>query len=451
MIESMVNSIRLHIPSNNVPERLYAIEVLFKELLCMDYDVVEEKDQIESLLIQAGDKVFAFEDHFWNNHLAPNSYLSKENIPHSITNLSSFKALNIPIIYGEDKFLVEKKRTLCGLDILASTFFMLTRWEEYVLGRKDSGKCKEDDLLCVKEGYARAPVVHVYEEFLKYLLNKAEIKVKCNREFKIKTTHDVDRCYLTGWGELLGNAKRIYAKGNKQLAWKIVKDYIWLKTHFKNPFDTYEFFMDCAEQIGIKDEFYFKCCDVNEIGTTYQIGDKEVQRFIKCIKKRNHNIGFHPSESTYANHSQFVKEVERLIQGAQLTSLIGRNHMLLITPATFRDWEMAHAKYVSNYGYQARNGFRCGIAVPFKIFDFEQRRMSSLTEIPFEVMDTVMLRNKPSFDDALSDIIDIIRIVKEYKGTLCTNWHTNVYNMRAMQKYLKIYPALINYVNKLIN
>lgn len=414
----------------------------------MDYDVVEEKDQVESLLILAGDKVFAFEDHFWKNHLAPNSYLSKENIPLRITNLSSFAALNIPIIYGEDRFLVEEDRTLCGLDVLASTFFMLTRWEEYVLGRKDTGRCNEEDLLCVKAGYARIPIVHVYEEFLKYLLNEAGIEVRYNRKFTIKTTHDVDRCYLTGWGELLGNAKRIYAKGNKQQAWKIVKDFIWFKTHVKNPFDTYEFFMDCAEKIGIKDEFYFKCCEANETGKTYQIGDKEVQRFIKHIKKRNHNIGFHPSESTFANHSQFLKEVKRLNHRVQPTSFIGRNHMLLITPATFRDWEMAHAKYVSNYGYQTINGFRCGIAVPFKIFDFEQRRMLSLTEIPFEVMDTVMLRNKPSFDKALSDIIDIIRIVKEYNGTFCTNWHTNVYNMRAMIDYKRVYPKMIEYVRE---
>ena len=442
----MANSIRLYIPANNVPERLYAIEVLFNELLRLDYDVVEEKDQVESLVIQAGDKVFAFEDHFWNNHLEPNSYLSKENIPHNITKLSSFFALAIPIIYGEDKNKIEENRMLCGLDILASTFFMLTRWEEYVLGRKESGKCNEEELLCVKAGYARVPIVHVYEEFLKYLLNEAGIELKNNRKFAIKTTHDVDRCYLTGWGELLSNAKRIYAKGNKQLAWKIVKDYIWFKKHFKNPFDTYEFFMDCAEQIGIKDEFYFKCCEANEIGTTYQIGDKEVQRFIKCIKKRNHKIGFHPSESTFANHSQFAKEVERLMQGADPTSLAGRNHMLLISLATYRDWETLQAEYVSNYGYQARNGFRCGIAVPFKIFDFEQRRMTSLTEIPFEVMDTVMLRNKPSFDDALSDIIDIIRIVKEYNGTLCTNWHTNVYNMRSMIDYKQVYPKMIEYV-----
>lgn len=444
----MVNSIILHIPANNVPERLYAIEVLFKELLNMDYNVVEEKDQAESLVIQAGDKVIAFEDHFWRHHLEPNSYLSKTNIPHCIINLSSFAALEIPIIYGEDKYLVEEKRTLCGLDILASTFFMLTRWEEYVLGRKDTGKCKEDDLLCVKAGYARVPVVHVYEEFLKYLLNKADIEVKCNRKFAIKTTHDVDRCYLTGWRELFDNARRVYARGNKPQAWKIVKDYIWFKIHFRNPFDTYGFFMDYAEQIGIKDEFYFKCCEANELGTTYQIEDEEVQRFIKCIKKREHNIGFHPSESTFLSHSQFAREVEKLILGAQPTSLIGRNHMLLITPSTYRDWEMAHTDFVSNYGFQARNGFRCGIAVPFTIFDFEQRRMLNLLEIPFEVMDTVMLRNKPSFDEALSDIFDIIRIVKEYKGTLCTNWHTNVYNMRAMIGYKQVYPKMIEYVRE---
>ena len=442
----MVNSIKLHIPANNVPERLYVIEVLFKELLNMDYDVVEENDQVESLVILAGNKVFAFEDHLWNNHLESNSYLSKENIPHNIINLSSFAALDIPIIYGEDKYLVEEERTHCGLDILASAFFMLTRWEEYVLGRKDTGKCKEDDLLCVKAGYERVPVIHVYEDFLKYLLNEAGIEVKYNRKFTIKTTHDVDRCYLTGWGELLGNAKRIYAKGNRQQAWKIVKDYIWFKTHFKNPFDTYEFFMDCAERVGIKDEFYFKCCEDDESGLTYSIGDKIVQDFIRKIKVRSHKVGFHPSENTYKNTLQFGKEADRLFRGVAPETLVGRNHELLIIPQTYRDWESANAVNVSNYGYQVRNGFRCGIAIPFHVFDFEQRRILRVKEIPFEIMDTVMLRSKPSCEKALDDIQESVDIVKKYKRVLCTNWHTNVYNMSVMAIYKPIYKEMIDYV-----
>lgn len=448
MIVSMDNNIRLYIPANNISERIYVIDVLFKELLNVNYEVVTDKDQVESLVIQTCDKVFVFEDHFWNNYLEPNSYLSKENIPQGITKLSSFTALDIPIIYGKDKYLVEEERTLCGLDILASTFFMLSRWEEYVLGRKDTGKCNEEELLCVKAGYARVPIVHVYEEFLKSLLNEAGIEVNFCRKFTIKTTHDVDRCYLTGWGELFGNAKYIYVNGNKQLAWKIVKDYIWLKTHFKNPFDTYEFFMDCAEQLGIKDEFYFKCCEANETGKTYQIGDKEVQRFIKCIKNRKHIIGFHPSENTYANPSQFAKEVERFINGTQSTSLTGRNHMLLITAATFRDWEKAQAEYVSNYGYQSRNGFRCGIAVPFSVFDFEKRKKMNIKEIPFEIMDTVMLRCKPNLKESIDDIKGIVEIVSNHCGILCTNWHSNVYNMRAMVSYKQVYLSMIDYIRK---
>ena len=442
--------VRIYIPDNNVPERLYAIKVLFEELLGVDYEVSLESAQRESLVMEVNNTFVAFEDHFFGQFPDPNSYLGEKNIPEVITTLSSFKEFVIPIIYGVDRFNIENDKVVCGLDIIASTFFMLTRWEEYVIGRKETGKCNEEDLLCVKTGYDRVPIVHIYECFLRHIFEEAGMAVECNRSFAIKTTHDVDRCYLTGWRELLCNARRIYFNGNKALARKIIKDYIWFKTRFKNPFDTYDFFMDCAEQIGIKDEFYFKCCAGNESGKTYEISDKIVQDFINHIKVRKHRIGFHPSESTFANTEQFAKEKERLFESTTPMSLIGRNHMLLITPTVYRDWEGASAEYVSNYGYQARNGFRCGIAVAFSYYDFENRQVLNVKEVPFEIMDTVMLRKQPAVEIAIEDIKEIVDIVKLHNGMLCTNWHSNVYNMRAMVSYKPVYSRMIEYVKELM-
>lgn len=445
------NDLYIYIPNNNCFERKYAVDILFGKLLNLNYVIFDKTEQESSLVIEFQGRKVLFEDHFFNKYVEPKSYLSKHNLPHTIIRLSSFDIINIPIIYGIDTYNEENGQINCGLDIIASTFFMLTRWEEYVLGRKETGKCKEENLLCVKCGYDMVPIVHCYEDFLVYLLRRIGVAINVNRSFAPKITHDVDRCYLTGWGELFKNVTRIYKEGEKKRAWKIVKDYTRYKIYYDNPFDTFSFYMGYAERIGVKDEFYFKCCDNEEPGKSYTIKDNIVQGFISSIKARGHIIGFHPSENTFENSLQFNTEIKRLNSVVELSTVFGRNHALLVAPSTCRDWDNVHADMISNYGYQYRNGFRCGIAVPFHVFDIEQRVILNVKEIPFEIMDSVMLRTQPSFDDAFENIKEIIQIVKRYNGMLCINWHTDAYNIKGMKKYRSLYPKIIEYIGALVN
>ena len=449
-INMNVNKLNIFIPNNNYPERKYVVDFLFGELLQLSYIIIVKSEQKSSLVIEFQDRKVLFEDHFFNKHIEPKSYLSLNNLPQKITHLSSFLDIKIPIIYGTDTYSEENEQIKCGLDIIASSFFMLTRWEEYVLGRKENGKCNEEELLCVKCGYERIPIVHCYEDFLIFLLRRIGVKTNVNRSFEIKNTHDVDRCYLTGWWELFKNVTRIYKDGGKKRAWKILKDYTRYKIHYDNPFDTFSFYMNYADTIGVKDEFYFKCCDDKEPGKSYTIKDGIVQGFISLIKARGHIIGFHPSENTFENSLQFNTEIIRLKSVTELSTVSGRNHALLVAPNTYRDWDNVHADFVSNYGYQYRNGFRCGIAIPFRVFDIEQRTILDVNEIPFEIMDSVLLRTQPSFDDAFENIKEIIQIVKRHNGLLCINWHTDAYNVKQMEKYRPLYPKIIEYIGKQI-
>ena len=438
------NKLIVTIPSNNVKERRYTCDVLLGELLCVDYEI-KVGGAIDNTIIEVDNRKVIIEDHFFNNYPKELSYLNKKNIPVECGTFYKTNGKTVPIIFGTDKLIISEQQVICGLDLIASSYFMLSRWEEFVQGRQETGKCDEQLLFAVRNNLCFVPIVHLYEELLSELIYGLDNRPKIERKFSIKPTHDVDRCYLTGWGELLSNAKRMYKGGAKKKARKLVLDYMWYKIHEPDPFNTYDFFCSCADASNIKDSFFFKCCEMNERGYTYSIDEDRVKSEFDIPIKSGHVIGFHPSESTFNNTEQFKTELNRLEKATGIKTVCGRNHGLYCNTTTYKQWEEAKAEYVSNYGYQHRFGFRCGIAVPFSLFDvFEQRKLQ-LKELPFIVMDTVMYRNNPETEDAIKEIKDIVDDIKYFNAVLCLNWHTNVYNMPDMRKYRKVSKFIFDY------
>lgn len=433
--------IELLCPNNNRSERNYICSFLFHELLGLDFQLYFH-DNVCDYIIKFASKVIIIKDHFFNYYTKNLEYLNIANFPNKFSYFDCIEGFKIPIIYGENKYTESDNTIVCGLDIFASSFFLLSRWEEYLLGREENGICNEDKLFCVRNNIFQRPIVNEYEELLKFFLIRLGLETFSFRALSLKITHDVDRCFLSGWKELSSNAYKQFLKKSYKKSFKLIYDYLWHKLFLPQPFDTFDYFMDQSDKIGVKSEFYFKCCEQNESGFTYKCEDIRVKSIIENINNKGHIIGFHPSESTFNNDIQFEKELDRLSNTTNF-KLVGRNHGLLCNSFTLNQWERYGFSYISNFGFQKRNGFRTGIAVPYPIFDIYKQKQLYLIEYPFIIMDTVMMRNRPQMEDAIKDINFLISKIKKHNGVLVVNWHTNVINMRSMLKYKDVFSEML--------
>ena len=132
--------IKVIIPNNNIEERKYILDVFFNDFLGLDYYLEINNSYFESweLILENNTKII-FRDHFFNKYLLELQYLNSGNIPLKIKFLKNQYIVedNIPVIYGNDDLIVSETCIICGIDIFASSFFMLTRWEEYVNKNRD--------------------------------------------------------------------------------------------------------------------------------------------------------------------------------------------------------------------------------------------------------------------------------------------------------------------------
>ncbi len=436
------NIFKVLCPNNNHSERIYIISLLLEDYLGIRCDISFENKISDYNLIFDNRRII-IEDHFFNYYTEELSYLTLESIPESY---SILKSKNLPIIYGRDLIKFNVNEIYCGIDIFASSFFLLTRWEEFILPkRKDGLRCDEYDLFLIKHKLYKRPLVNEYLDILSSFFSYFHVNVNITRKFNIFQTHDVDWLYLSTYKDLSINLKKLISSQKLyKKAFVSFFSYLYYRLNAMNPFDSFDDFMQFSEVVGLKNHFYFKMCDKNEKGSTYHFDDRRTKDTIISIIDRGHYIGFHPSENCTNNSTQFNLELKRLLEIAP-NAKGGRQHHLIYQSDTLKTWNNNNLAYDSGYGFQEHNGFRCGICYDFPVFDVYSREKLNLYEIPYVLMDTVFLRNRSTITEMLKEAKEIIDTVKKHNGTLCTVWHTNLFKTLERKKYINTYFELIKY------
>lgn len=437
--------IQITCPNNNIPERTYAIHALLSDVLGCNRSeyIVQFRDDVHNYELDVDGKQYTIEDHFFNRFVEPLSYLKIDNKPEELFFFHGL-GLELPIIYGEDKFVQKENGAVIGLDIFASTFFMLTRWEEFLLGREEKGDCDESQLFCVRLGIHQRPIVNEYANFIRRLL-PSDISLSM-RNYEVVLSHDVDGFLTPSWFQIAKDIVKQTIHGapkNKvlNLTWK---EEIKYKRAFPSAYSQFELYTALTEKYNIPEWFYFKVCGKGETEATYLFDDKQTIDVVEKLKRKNNPnfvLGFHPSQNMFGKKEQWDKEVSRITDLIKETPNIGRNHHLLYNHETLRMWESISNSPldISNCVFHYRQGFRSGVCVPYHLFDLYQRQEMSLVEHPCQIMDTVIRYNgkTKSVDERWCDIQTVVEQVKKYQGELVLTWHIYIRNKKLIQDYYR--------------
>jgi polysaccharide deacetylase len=446
-----MDNIFIFCPEDNREERKYILTTLFQDLLGVPVQIsFVERANYEFII---GDKKVIFVDAFFSKFKESLSYLNMKNVPDSLV-IENTLGVDVPLVWGTNECIVDDKEIYIGNDVLATAFFFLTQWEEYVLkasqGLSLREKIDEKLLFVVRNKLQKRCLVNDILEFLKVLLKRCGIDRFKMYHFDVMLTHDVDRCFLSSYEELCDNINQMLEMGDNERARRILRDYISYRKQKIDPFDSFDELMDISDQYGFKNHFYFKPCIIGDEGFTYSLSDDFVVRVIKNILTRGHYIGLHATENTPHSYKALKMENERLkgISGCAING--GRTHSLIYSPDVFRNLDRLGLLYDSGVGFQYHNGFRSSVCYPYPIFCIPERKKLNIKQYPFMVMDSVSVRNKVGAEDFLKDIVLVIDTVKKYEGLLVTNWHSNMFNAKGREEFKEVYRMMVEYSSKIM-
>ncbi len=433
--------IKVKIPDDNLPEREYALRILLSDFLGLTYTLITSDSQRDYSLV-FDDKELIINDEFFRKYRSELSYLTTDALPKDVTyakNRFVFEN-DIPVIYGKDKIEVADKKLICGIDIFASSFFMLTRWEEFVIKKRDQhGRFPGNESFVWRNTVLHRPIVNEYVEMLWNML--VSLGYKGERKTgnpELILTHDVDTLTYASYRTVLGD---LIKRRNPLLAVKSFKYAI-----SNDPFDTYDFLMTISERLGVKSHFYFMATDSGlKYDTSWYVKRRKFKSLVKSIKERGHIIGFHPGYYTYNKPDRWHYEKMILEDAIQQEVKEGRQHFLRMDiPKTFSIWENNNMEIDSSLGYSGREGFRCGTGDTFPIFDFLERKQLNLKERPLIIMDGMLKSNQDhSVDKAKETIHYYTSLIKKYKTGITILFHNSSF-FGEWEGYDSVYRELLN-------
>jgi peptidoglycan/xylan/chitin deacetylase (PgdA/CDA1 family) len=386
--------------------------------------------------------------------------------PASMPQTPLAKYLDLPVIYrgcgAFDNWLRQSKNIIeTNIDIVASTFFMLSRYEEILKDTKDRhGRFPATASLAYKEGFLDRPLVNEYGELLWGWIRhlKPEMTRKPlwpdSRDFAICLTHDVD--WLRRYSiipPLLSLGNSVLRKKNLRLASNITSDYLrTILKYKKDPFaDTCDYILSIEQKHGYKSSFYFMAGEKSMFSNRYSLADAEM--LIRKIEKAGCEVGIHGSYNSYSSPERMLSEKARLDNVVKDKNYGCRQHCLRWkTPETWRLQERADLLYDTTLSFADHVGFRCGICLPYQPFDVLENRKLAIWELPLIIQEATLhgasYQNLPP-KVAYDEIVKHIDITKRFNGLFVLLWHNSSFDpLGGWSGWKEVYEDVMSYISK---
>jgi len=451
--------IKIVIPSNNIKEREYIIDVIFNQFFNLPYQVLLSNNIRDEYYIYIDkERKIVIKDAFFSLYPKNLEYLKISSIPKEISymehNLCAEK--DIPVLFGKPIIQKEKNSTTSHIDIFATLFFMLTRWEEYVNTTRDNhNRFPHTESLAYQHDFLHRPIVNEYIELLWNILKELGYSSKRKEEaFSILLTHDVDEIlrYPNIKRVLVAMAGDIILRKSLPLALKTLIHYpLILMGKKRDPYDSFDEIMDMSDSFNIQSHFFFMSGGTTPYDNRYNIREPRVKTIIEKIKARGHAIGIHPSYSAYNDPIQFKLEKEVLEEINQEAIVTGREHYLRFeVPHTWQLWEDNHFEWCSNLAYAQSAGFRTGCCSPYSPFNILSQKQLTVKERPLIMMEVTFVQEAPEIEDFDKMVDYYLNIVKKYNGEFVLLWHNASLHDHAIKPYTPSYRRTLQQYKSLV-
>lgn len=346
-------------------------------------------------------------------------------------------------------FPVYGKDTLFPFDVFAASFYLVSRYEEYLPHVSDKfGRFKAESTWMFENGMLQKPLVNIWTMKLggRLQLQYPELQLK-KRKFRFLPTYDVD----AAWAYKHKGFLRTSASFLKNLAAHdfdlIMERHQVLFCRRRDPFDSFDLLFDLQKKYGLRPIFFILCGDYDTNDKSISIRNDAFQALIKRIGDYA-DVGIHPSFASYLDSEKLRIELERLSSVLNRNVTKSRQHFLRMNlPRSYQKLIELDVKDDYTMGFASQAGFRAGIADAFPFFDLENDVVTPLVVHPFALMDGTMRDYlNLNLDDSFELACRLADEVKAVNGTFVYLTHNETLGgEKRWVGWPEMYEKLIQY------
>ena len=327
--------------------------------------------------------------------------------------------------WGDTKcFFSSGEKSMIPFDIFSASFYLLSRYEEYLPHVKDSyGRFTKEESLGFKHRFLHQPVIDIwaykFKDALKSHFPKYEFKT---RKFSLNPVIDVPVAYyfknkglLRTMGETISDLF--------SFRFKVIYDRFLVLFGFKkDPYDNFNWIINRQRACDIKFNVFFLIGDFNTYDKNNSTNKKQFISLIKSISDYC-NVGI--KASYMALESLAVLKSEKRLMDSIIntdTTTVRSSFSKINLPSTYRNY--IDLEIYSDYtmGYADTIGFRAGTCTPFLFYDLDYEIQTPLKIYPYQLMDFSLLKHT-SFLDKKETLLNAVSEVKKVNGLFTFVFH----------------------------
>lgn len=371
----------------------------------------------------------------------------------SLPSLPLTEVEGTPLLFGSQKMEWVGYTWVVYADLIASTYFLITRYEEMVRRhvRDEHGRFPGKESLPYRAGFLHRPIVDEYRNLLRGWLRQSRVPMPDVQPqiSKVYLTHDVDAPFrYRSWKGMVRSLLDGRGVGTS------------LQGKFgsleQDPYYTFPWIFE--ENAKMQQRLGKEQCETllfvrsgghkKQDKPHYRLQDADMRQLIAEARRQAVRIGLHASYQAGGKPHLLLKEKQSLEEKIGTAVVCNRHHYLSLREP--EDTDLLEAAGITDdftMGYADVAGFRLGTSYPVRWINPVTRRLSSLRLHPLVIMDCSLDEEKYmglSYEEALDYCRGLITRIREVGGELVMLWHNTSFSEGVNSYHRKLYLQLLN-------
>ena len=326
-------------------------------------------------------------------------------------------------------FFATGDRSDLPFDIFASSFYLLSRYEEYLPHVSDIyGRFMAKESLAYNYRLLHQPVIDIWAYKLRDVLQNRFPKFQFpTRKYQLQPVIDVPTAFyfrkkgiLRTLGGTLNDIVRFRIK-------QLYQRYLVLMGFERDPYDTFKWIITKQKQCKFKFIVLFLIGDYSTYDKNINTNKKTFVSLIKSVADYCH-VGIKASYFALDDISILKKEKLKM-EAITNTDLRAVRHSFskLNLPTSYRNLVELEINQDFSMGYVDTLGFRAGTCTPFQFYDLDFEVQTPLQINPYHCLDFALLKYQSELDktEHLQKLIDEVKAVN---GTFTPVFHNYTFS-----------------------
>jgi len=393
------------------PRLSYVMKHIFTRMLGIE---ISFTTKVEDFIRHAGPKIT------YTKQALQNEFFIRSNDLLFEQGINDFE-ISVGDWEGVPCFFSTGERSNIPFDIFSASFYLLSRYEEYLPHVKDiHGRFSPKDSVAYKHHFLHQPVVDMWAlKLLELLLERFPDMETRSRTYSYTSVLDITTSHCFAHRGFVRSLAGFFLDiGQFRFRRVFQRIAVWFKPS-RDPFNNFGYLVEMHKKYNITSMFFFQFA-------SYSTYDKNVSPNHNGFRSLIKSIADYSKVSLAASYSSFEdtdllknekKRLEEVINRPVNSTRMRYNRVDV--PQTYRN--LVEAEFTDDYtlGYTHEIGFRAGTCTPFYFYDINLEIQQPIRLHPFAIHDYAFVDVKQR-NEILERIETLYNSVKKVEGHLIT-------------------------------